>query len=376
MHLVAVYGIHAIVVAAEVAPDHAPHAVQTPESSLPWIAVRPDWVIQYTGPAHCALCLSCKTMLIDVPLAPVSCKQQTSTGQSEGPIASEHLPITIKHPSSPDPKLPQPTAPSCRPPADDTSMPASPCIIPCTAADCTHVSMDTCMSPPQQQQPQPQSDHIMQQPQLQQQSWSQGSQHSSSGHAVTAGAPHQTHGNLSDMGTQRPDGSTLLECKSLVSLGEHPGQSSVGRAASSMEEKADRQQEMGRQQEMHGRLGWHGSAAGGDTARTQVSSSTFLDGLRPGSPSQRCSPEAAARATPAHLLAGQLCCNRVCYHCVGSDVFCSPTLASWECDAGERGPQCLCGLTRQHHSLLMCGVTRQHTLLLRVPKDYGLMGVM
>ncbi|KAL3143209.1 hypothetical protein ABBQ38_002063 [Trebouxia sp. C0009 RCD-2024] len=163
--------------------------------------------------------------------------------------------------------------------------------------------MDTCMSPPQQQQPQPQSDHIMQQPQLQQQSWSQGSQHSSSGHAVTAGAPHQTHGNLSDMGTQRPDGSTLLECKSLVSLGEHPGQSSVGRAASSMEEKADRQQEMGRQQEMHGRLGWHGSAAGGDTARTQVSSSTFLDGLRPGSPSQRCSPEAAARATPAHLLA-------------------------------------------------------------------------
>ncbi|KAL3133654.1 microtubule motor activity, variant 2 [Trebouxia sp. C0010 RCD-2024] len=239
-------------------------------------------------------------MLTDVPLAPVLCKQQTSARQREGPIASEHLPITTKHPSSPDPQLPPPTTPSCCPPADDTSMPASPYIIPCTAADCTHVSMGTCMSPAQQQHPQQQSDHIMQQPQLQQQSWSQGSQHSSSGHAApNAGAPHQTHDKFSDMGTQRPDGSCLLDCNSSVSLGECLGQSDVGRAASSKAEEAGRRKETCRQQETHGRLGWHGSVAGCNTTRTQDScSSTFLDGLRPGSPSHRCSPEAAA-----HLLA-------------------------------------------------------------------------
>lgn len=262
--------------------------------------------------------------------------QQPVTKSSEGRIADDNVPITSKHSRShEEPMLPSLRSWQAPCPSDgDASMPVPPCIIPCTAADCTHFS--TAPAPAQQQQPQTQqqSHHIMQQQQVQlqlQQSRSQSSQHSSSSHAIQPGAARQKHADHAVMATPPHDDQSLVEADSSLSLRERLGQSSASRAASNVKGKTGRQQETSRQQGIHGSLGRHappvGAAVAGPTvcdgmARRHESSSTFGDGLRPCSPSECCSHEAAARAQGAHLLLGQLCLSQVC--CVVIDSLTLP----------------------------------------------------
>ena len=268
-----------------------------------------------------------QTMLKGTTCCPLSCMQQTSGRQNGRSLACERLPITIKHSSSHEPRPPPSHHAPC-PPAEDTSMLASPCIIPCCAAEWPQVAMDTCMSPAKQEQQQqwqqqqrqaePQSDHIIQQPlQQQQQCGSEGSQHSRPAHTAQSNAPRsqqqqqqqQQQPKQADMATHCHSDRGLGDSYSPISWAaqnEQPERLSQNRG---IRAASSGQEERGRQQETCGRLGRHGSDASVDMA--QDSSRVFLDGLRPCSPSERCSPETAAHAHGCHSLTGQLCLSKV-----------------------------------------------------------------
>ena len=249
------------------------------------------------------------------------------------------LPITTKRAVSSS-QQPGPL-PSRSPPHEDPSMAASPpCVIPCCAAEWPQLDMYACMPLPQQQQqqqqlpPQQQSHHAMQQQHKQQQQcWSHGSRHSSSGQAAQASTPHQ-HANHAGMIAHGYCDRGEDELNSPMCLAaqheqhEHQGQTSASRALPSTQEATGthlvpgRQQGTGRaqqeeqsmrqgsctQQETQGTLGREGTVPGEGIAMAQASSRPFLDGLRPCSPSQRCTPEAAAQAS--HLLPGRLHLNK------------------------------------------------------------------
>ena len=207
-------------------------------------------------------------------------------------------------------------------------MPASPCITPCSAVDWPQLDMSTCISAGQQQQLQSQQQPhaVMQQPQ--QQCRSQASQHSSSGHAAQASAPQQQYVNHAGTATHchiekgMDDTSTTMPLAAQDEQLECPGQTSASWAVCSSQEEASRQEtsrqqqtgrlqqkEINRQQEtcqlqeIHSISGRDGSAVGEGMVMAQGSSRAFLDGLRPCSPSGRCSPDTAAQA--GHLLIGQ-----------------------------------------------------------------------
>lgn len=276
------------------------------------------------------------------------------------PITTKLLPSSSQKPGSP---------PSFYPPHEDPSMAASsPCIVPCCAAQWPQLDVYACMPLPQQQQLPPQqqqqSHHAMQQQQQQQQCWSHSSQHTSSGLAAQASAPQPCLANHADMTPHGYSDRGEDELSSPMSLAaqheqlEHRGQTSASRAVSSTQEATGRQQEPGRgqqkalskqqescmQQDTQGTLGREGTVVGEGRALAQASSRPFLDGLRPCSPSERCSPEAAARAS--HLLTGWLHLDKVLgvlFH--GGSVQPYRTL-QWVvrgCTAF-----CLCGLAHQH----------------------------
>lgn len=241
--------------------------------------------------------------------------------QCGGPVACVRLPITSKHSSSQQPGPP----PGLCPPCEDNSMPASPCIVPCSATDWPQLDVSTCISPAQQQQLQAQQQphHVMRQPQ--QQCRSQGSQHSSSGQASAPQQQHANHASTAarchyDMGMDDTSLSTSLAAQDEQL--ERPGQTSASWAVCSSQAEASRQgtsrqqetgrlqqKEMSRQQgacqlqETHTISGRDGSAVGEGMVLAQGSSRAFVDGLRPCSPSGRCSPDAAAEA--GRLLTGQ-----------------------------------------------------------------------
>lgn len=115
---------------------------------------------------------------------------------------------------------------------------------------------------------------------------------------------------------------------------ENQGQTSAGRAVPCKQEATRKQQDAGRaqqkdhskqqescmQRDTQGTVGRDGTVAGEGMALAQAGSRPFLDGLRPCSPSESCSPESAARAS--HLLTGWLHSTRCrvlfLTFCVGS----------------------------------------------------------
>lgn len=224
-------------------------------------------------------------------------------------------------------------------------MPASPCVIPCCAVDWPPLDISTGASPAQQQQLQPkqQPHHVMQQPTGSQCSSIQ-SVHSSSGNAAQASAPQQQHAKQGavavtncddDRGmdnavavTSWHDDRSMDGNSSSMSLAaqdeqlECLGQASAVRAVWSIQAEDSRQErsrhhetgrlqqkQMSRQQETcqlqetHNTSGRDGSAVGEGMVLAQDSSRAFVDGWRTYSPSERCSPDAAAQAS--HLLTGQ-----------------------------------------------------------------------
>ena len=275
--------------------------------------------------------------------------QQTSAKQYGGHVVSQHLPITSKHSSAQQPRPP----PSFCPHFEVTSMPASPCIIPCCAAGRPQLDMSTCISPAHQQQQQLQ--HVGRQPQ--QQTGSQGSQHSSLGHAAQISAlqqqQHAKHAvNVTHCHNDRGMDDASLP-RSLAAQDEQPectGQASARWAVCSPQAEASRpetgrqqetgslqQKEMSRQQETcqlqekHRTSGRDGSAVGEGMMMVQGSSRAAADGLQPCSPSEHCSPDAAAQAS--RLLTGQPHLSTVL--CVVSNAMrsfsaASPDLKWWQ----------------------------------------------
>ena len=195
---------------------------------------------------------------------------------------------------------------------------------------------------PQQQQqqqlpPQQQSHHAMQQ-QHQQQCGSQSSQHSSSGLPAQASTPQQ-HANHAGMITHgysdRGEDTTSLPMSLAAQHEQHRGQTSASRAVPSTraQEATIRQQGTGRaqqkelskqqgscmQQDAQGVLSREATVADAGMAVAQASSRPFLDGLRPCSPSERCSLKAAAHAN--QLLTGWLHLNNTfCFSAASLDL--------------------------------------------------------
>ena len=214
------------------------------------------------------------------------CMQQALPRQHGGPAAPESLPITSKPCSGPEPQSRQGSHASSPTPWN-SSLPDHPCTDPCRAAEWPQLDTSSPVSHGQPRPYQPNCDLQQLVQQQQQQPGEPQSRHQgSSDHAAQVIASQEqtvSHNDLERV------------CQNDRAVGN-------GNGLSQLVACNDRSEPPGNVAHLQAMDHGSGLDLGSDDGNTVTgdSSRVFLEGLRPRSPSQRCSPETAAHVQSMH----------------------------------------------------------------------------